>query len=257
MANTTITAKITTVAFGNIHIEGLLKVPVVGNKPEFFVAVSQISKLFQFDKNQASRDFKALLGEGFQFDKAKTELNPKAVNIISLDSFALLVFELSVKGNEFAQALNRLSIAYSFQDRFRDAFDIKFTEEERHAWWIVRTESKDLFWELSGEIQIWMAGRTCSAPPYTYYSNAFDTINRGLFGKPAKQIKEELGIPKDALNRDHFNRSALQLITHTQRQAAGKLRKNPTLRPHEAVRLAIASFEDDIDLPIEYGNKLN
>jgi hypothetical protein len=50
----------------------------------FFSAVPQLSEIFQFAKDHASRDLKAILGEGFQFAKMKTKLNPKAVNAIRL-----------------------------------------------------------------------------------------------------------------------------------------------------------------------------
>jgi hypothetical protein len=54
----------------------------------------QLSEIFSFLIHNTSRDFKAILGEGFQFLKIKTKLNPKAVNAIRL-----VDFELSLKGN--------------------------------------------------------------------------------------------------------------------------------------------------------------
>jgi hypothetical protein len=50
----------------------------------------QICALFQFDKRQASRSLKALLGSDFQFDKIKTVLHPKAINAIG-QSYLTLV----------------------------------------------------------------------------------------------------------------------------------------------------------------------
>jgi hypothetical protein len=50
----------------------------------FFVAVPQLSEIFQFLIHNTSRDFKAILGESFQFLKMKTKLHPKAMNAIRL-----------------------------------------------------------------------------------------------------------------------------------------------------------------------------
>ena len=93
----TIKAEITEVQIGVLKIQGLMS-----EDGDFGVAVPQVTERFQINKNQASRDLKALLGKGFQFDKWKTPLNPKAVNVIPLDSFQTLVRELDKRGNKAA-----------------------------------------------------------------------------------------------------------------------------------------------------------
>ena len=72
---------------------------------------------------------------------------------------------------------------------------------------------------------------------FFHYSTPADAINRGLFGKTAKQIREELGTPKQALNRDNFGRRALRWITNVQDCAARRVRAGQ--KPCEAIAKVI------------------
>ena len=74
-----LTAIVSPVPIGNRSIEGLLL-----QDGTYAIAVPQICSIFQFDTNQASRDLKAILGAGFQFLKARTTLNSKAVLTTSI-----------------------------------------------------------------------------------------------------------------------------------------------------------------------------
>lgn len=76
----TIKAQIATIQIGPIVIEGLMD--EIG---DYFVGASQIAELFQFDKSQASRDIKTLLGDEIDFVKLTTPLNSKEINAITLD----------------------------------------------------------------------------------------------------------------------------------------------------------------------------
>jgi hypothetical protein len=84
-------AQITEVKIGHLSLEGLY-----ANDNQFYVAVPQLSEKFQFAKDHASRDLKALLGEDFQFAKIKTKLHSKAINAIAVKDFELVVFELAM-----------------------------------------------------------------------------------------------------------------------------------------------------------------
>lgn len=108
----------------------------------YAIGVSQAAKVLSFDTNQASRAFKPLLGEGFQFDTSKTELNPKEVNILTLEQFMALLVELTVKGNQEAANLLRASATETFERRFDSAFGIKRTDEERNATLAARLRGK-------------------------------------------------------------------------------------------------------------------
>lgn len=52
---------------------------------DFAVAVPQVADVFGILSNNASRDIKSLLGEGFDFVKIKTDLNSKEINAMTLD----------------------------------------------------------------------------------------------------------------------------------------------------------------------------
>lgn len=121
-----LTATVTDVPIGHLTIEGLMD-----ENGAFYVGVPQIVERFQFAKDQASRDLKSLLGKGFQFDKLKTKLHPKAVNTIPIDRFEELLFELALKGNKEAIAFSRMLIGLSLRQLFSDAFKVKFKEEAR------------------------------------------------------------------------------------------------------------------------------
>ena len=223
-----IKAQIATVNLGHIQVEGLL-----GSDAKFYVAVPQIADKFQFDKNQASRDIKGLLGGKFQFAKALTPLHPKAVNVVSVDQFQRVLIELSIKGNVLAQEVLRDMSALGLHQLFCDAFGIQLDAEDRAQWLQRRTESKELFWELAGQIKVWIEGRQCSAPEHTYYSNAFDCMNTQLFGKKSKVIRDEMGI--SALTRDCFGKVALRHINIVQSGAA-RMMTREDVKPIDAVK---------------------
>ncbi len=226
-----IKAQIAIVNLGHIQIEGLL-----GSDGKFYVAVPQIAEYFQFDKNQASRDIKVLLGGGFQFDKATTPLNPKAVNIVSLDQFHRVLAEIAFKGNVLAQEVLRDMSALGLHQLFCDAFGIQLDAEDRAKWLQLRLEAKSLFWELTGQIKVWIQCRECTAPEFTYYSNAFDCLNLQLFGKKSKTIREELSIETpDGLNRNSFGANALRSIGVVQSGAARMMAKEGC-KPVDAIK---------------------
>lgn len=226
-----IKAKIAMVNLGHIQVEGLL-----GDDGKFYVAVPQVADRFQFLIKNASRDVKALLGKDVSFLKGITPLNSKAVNLLTLDQFHRVLFELSHKGNPLATEVFRDMSALGLHQLFCDAFGIQLDAEDRAKWLQLRVESKSLFWELTGQIKIWIEGRECSAPPFTYYSNAFDCINMQLFGKKSKTIREELGIASpDGLTREHFGFKALHYISLVQTGAARMMAKTGA-RPIDAVK---------------------
>ena len=245
---TSIKAQIAPIAFGNISFEGLL-----GDDGRFYIAVPQICELFSLSKVHASRDLKALMGKGSAFAKAKTPLNSKEVNVIPFEAFEILIMALDrVSGNREAQIFRDTLTGLSLHQLACDAFGIKFEKEERQAWLLVRQESKDLFWELSGAVQAWMESRTCTAPPFTYYKNAFDALNRRLFGMPSKKIRESLGLSSNsALCRDHFGRASLRHINQVQELAAKLMARDRSLAPIDAVnRAADANLLEPSDFRI-------
>ena len=145
-----IKAEITPVSIGHLTIEGLMN-----ENGDFGVAVPQITDKFRFDKNQASRDLKALLGKGFQFDKWKTSINPKAVNVIPLDKFQDLIRAMDKSENyPIASAFVDALLGLSLHQLFCDAFGIKFEKEDRHKWLMNRMQTKHDFRPLTDQLKL-------------------------------------------------------------------------------------------------------
>jgi hypothetical protein len=144
-----IKAEITQVSIGKfVALEGLMN-----ENGDFGVAVPQTASLFQIDSNQASRNLKALLGTGFQFDKWKTPLNPKAVNVIPLEQFQELVRALDKKGNVAASRFVDAMLGLSLHQLFCDAFGLKFEKDDRQRWVSSRLTIKVDFKELTDHLK--------------------------------------------------------------------------------------------------------
>ena len=103
-----LTAEIAQIKVGAFEFQGL-KFP----DGSYGIAVPQIANLFSISINQASKDFKALLGSDFQYIQATTSLNSKAVNALTLDDFESLTLELAFKGNTVAQVFVKAVIGLS------------------------------------------------------------------------------------------------------------------------------------------------
>lgn len=99
----------------------------------YAIAVSQLAEIFQIPTKHSSRQFKALLDEGFQFPKCRSELHPKAVNILTLENAVKVIRALDRKGNETAQAFTDAILEESLERRFDTAFGKEVTEQERNA----------------------------------------------------------------------------------------------------------------------------
>ena len=137
MSTNTVKAIIAPVKIGHHEIQGLM-LP----NGDFAIGVPQVAELFQFNTNQASRTLKSLLGNGFQFDIAKSELNPKAVNILSLTEFEVVTLELALRGNQAAIAFQRSLVGLALIQLFNDAFGVKFEQVDRQNWLKDRQDGK-------------------------------------------------------------------------------------------------------------------
>ena len=148
----TIKADITQVAIGTLVLEGLMS-----ENGDFGVAVPQYADLFETSRNTASRDIKRLLDKDSKtsiiFEKWKTPFNKIEVNVIRLDQWSSLVFELALSGNQKAIGLSRLMQGLSWQQLFADAFGIKFEAQHRQQWLTTRMATKHDFRPLTDMLQ--------------------------------------------------------------------------------------------------------
>lgn len=191
-----------------------------------------------------SKHGQRLAPEGFEIIKIKVEgLKSKAVDVFSVEDFHRFLRICDRLNYEIASEIIDDLSGLSLRQLFADAFGEKFEQEEREQWLNERCESKRLCREFANAIDEWIAGRVCSQPHNIYYSNAFNAINRGLFGKDAKTIRIELGINDGDLNRDHFGATALRWITQTQELAAKILQRNSSIQPCKAAQIALERME--------------
>jgi hypothetical protein len=143
-----IKAEITQVPIGSLSMEGLMS-----ENGEFGVAIPQYADLFETSRNTASRDIKRLLDKGSKtsitLEKWKTPFNQAGVNVIRLEQWSSLVFELALSGNQKAIELSRVMQDLSWHQLFADAFDIKFEKEDRQQRLITRMRTKHDFRPLT------------------------------------------------------------------------------------------------------------
>lgn len=106
-------------------------------------------------------------------------------------------------------------------------------------WERLRKVSKESFWFITDAVKSYYI-KYPKQEHYQgeHYAQVFDALNVGLFGKKAKQIKEELGIPKGKLNRDNFGEESLKKIDMIQRIAEAQIIHHEK-QPLEAVQTAL------------------
>jgi hypothetical protein len=234
MTSLTLTAQVSQVPFGNTDIEGLLF-----EDGSFGVAVPQVCSIFQFDKNQASRDIKTILGKDFQFDKVRTTLHPKAVNVLQLKDFEKLLVEMTIKQNPIAIEMSRALIGLSLTQLFADSFGLKFEKEDRQNYLKARQQSKldRLSWtdvikyyidthEVSDSYKQWI------------YVNVSDAVNLAIFGKKAKTLRAERGVADDKALRNTFTPKELEQISRLESYASKMVIKFGA-EPKQALKEAI------------------
>jgi hypothetical protein len=241
---TILTAQVSNVQLGNFTFEGLLF-----EDNSFGVAIQQAANLFSVPQNNAQRDFKALLGAGFEFLKIKAkraERQNRPENAITLIDFEKLLRQLDRKGNKQAQNIVDDLVGLSLHQLFSDSFNIKFEKEARQDWLLKRQATKDLFFDISEQTKIWYEAtkEDRSQPFETYCINVSNAINKGLFGKNSKAIKTELGI--NDLIRDYFNPEALRRVAQIESIAVNKLKLEKDLRPVDAVKFALTASNFEV-----------
>lgn len=143
-----LTAEIAQIKVGGLEFQGL-------RLPDgcYGIALPQIAKLFSISIQNASRDFKALLGSDFQYIQAKTSLHPKAVKALALFDFESLTLELAFKGNTLAKDFARALIGLTLHQLYCDAFGVKFGAVERQEWLLTRFNTKLGFIALKQQLK--------------------------------------------------------------------------------------------------------
>lgn len=238
MATNILIAEVAIVQVGYLRFEGLLL-----ETGDFGVGFPQLAEMNLVPPNRSLKQLESLLGIRFQsHQKAKTPLNPKAINVISLGEFTSVVVASADRGVGGAIAIRNSLVGLSLHQLFCDAFKIRLESEDRQAWLIERQDSKDAFWEIGKAIKAYKERHPelSSDRKQWLYSNVQNNINRGLFGKAAKTIREELGVKN--LLRDSYGRKSLRRIDHIQSLAASLIEEED-IDPCLAVQQALDSFK--------------
>lgn len=238
-------AQVATVLVGIIKLEGIMT-----PDGEFFVALPQVSDLFAVPQKNASRDIKALLGNGFQFLKVNTVLNPKAVNVLSLEWFNTLVYRLAFNGNRDAQTFVESLGHLGLYQRFCDTFGRELEAQERQAFLELRMQSIATRNELEDAIAWYCRTHEVSDNYAKFiYINATQALWKGTHGKIRKAIAEEYGLTTGGDLRSVLTSRELNDIERVESVAA-HLILNRGFEPVEAVNSAI----DRIDCRERYSN---
>lgn len=243
-----IKATITTVKLGHLELQGLMAEPIVDGKPEFYVTGVEFAEKFDLETlpQNLGKSLKRLSGMDCKLFRASVSGMKGTRLAIKLEDFEKLAANLAFRGNVKAQQFVKDLFGLSLHQLFCDAFGQKFEAADRQAWLQARQESKRLFWEITDQIDRWIMSRECSREPWVYYSNSMDAINRALFGKTAKQIREEVGAAEGQLTRDHFGHQALFNIGLLQYQAAKAMQRDLQLRPVDAIKMTAERLQLDV-----------
>jgi hypothetical protein len=167
----------------------------------YAIAVSQVVELFQrsnegfqFDKRQASRDIKYLLGNGFQFDKSASEIHPKKVNILTIEQFGELTFHVAFRGNDVAKAILKASVSTTIEQAFDIAFDKQRSLEEYQEKQQARVQGKIARRSMTNVVRDYVKAHSDELSDNYQkfiYNNCSDRAYRLVFGRSAKQLKED------------------------------------------------------------------
>lgn len=223
----------------------------VEDSQDFYVTFPTAESILNYRDNSvrekiASKSLKAFLGAGRTVGKNSGTIVNKpnlvgAIAKVSLlkytDFLSLCQWEASINQNTTVAKMLAVGFGDSFRSIAYKQLGIQLSLEERQLWIAERLESKELFYELTEAIKTWKENRECSAPAHTYYSNTFDAINVGLFGKKSKQIREELGV--SGLTRDHFGTKSLRRLTTVQESTARLLNSRKVEKPTEGVKTSL------------------
>lgn len=141
-------AEITEVQIGGISIQGLMN-----ENLEFGVAIPQMVEMDLVPPNRSAKQLQALTGVDFQSHKWQTKLNPKGVNVVTLDDFQRLIRALDRKGVESASFFVDTMLGLSLHQLFCDAFGQKFEAEDRQRWLETRVFTRKEFRLLTDQLQ--------------------------------------------------------------------------------------------------------
>ena len=232
----------------------------VDESRNLYMTFPAIEAILNYESNLArkkveSKKLQALLGLNSKLGKIKARIVnreyvldlgltvPKngAVSVVGFEGFLQLVNWEVFQGNAHACHLAIAGLADSLQSLALSQFGEAISEEERQKHLEIRQRSKQAFWNLSDATKSYLNAHFEKSDNYRrfIYSNCQNAVNRGLFGKDASTIREELGVAD--LLRDHYGETALRRLDLVQSLAAASI-VHRDIEPLEAVKRALAMY---------------
>lgn len=208
-------------------------------------------------KKRTSKSLKTFLGEDRiigQYSGSvanKRSVGTPKVSLIELDDFlALATWEAVANQNLEVGKILAAGLGDSIRSIAYHQMGIELTHENRQNWLVIRQKTKYAFKKLTDATKTYLDRHPDLSDNYRkfIYSNCQDTINRGLFGKSASAIRQELKVPD--LLRDHYGDESLHRIDLVQELASSAIAKRD-IAPMDAVRNALDMFSFDVT---EYNN---
>lgn len=239
---TILRASVAPVSIGYLTIDGLMD-----ENGNFYVGVPQAAALFETSTNTAARDFKRLMGEGFETSRLKTEFNRNITLGIPLLEFEKLVAKLDRKGNKAAQDFRDDLVGLSLHKLFSDAFGIEFEKEQCQEFLKNRQEGKRvrltltdaIGWYLEKDAKKDEKDRRSANYVKFIYSNCSDLVNLGLFGRKSKRLCIDLKIADRSKLRDSLTNDELRWLSEIEDLGA-RLIVYQGFEPMDAVREAVS-----------------
>jgi hypothetical protein len=225
----------------SIQIEGL-QLP----DGSYAIGVSQIASLFSVTQNNATRDVKALLGDGFAFTQVASTLSPKKLNILTLEQFETVMLKLAFSGDQAAKDLTLALAGTALNELFCDAFGVVSDASTRQAQIEARLSGIAARRSLTDSIkdQYLATHEGCDSAPFYAFSNPSDELNRLLTGHSAKYWKEKFGLTDNAALRDRWGRKQLRRIEMAEELAQAQMDRKG-LDSLEAIRFAVEALGYD------------
>lgn len=247
--NSTVKATRTVIQLGNKEIEGF-QLPCGKYKlsqSSTTLAVGKPPKrMVELTRSEAGQ---SLLTLGFEKGLKVAVENSKPVTLVTLEvAFQFWVLELSI-GNLDALALVSACGIESIERRLDTAFGVIRSEQERNERFKIRqlsilsrhfwTDCIDLYCrtnDVSEDYKKWI------------YIHVSDTLNRRLFSKTSKEIREFYDIGENS-PRDYFPAETLRQVEALEKSVATRV-KNTNSEPLQALKDLIGFMGFDGNLPL-------
>jgi hypothetical protein len=241
-----IEAEVAKVNLGKIEIDGLRWFDDK-KKQQYGSGFPQIATLFDIPQKNASRDFKALLGEDLTILKVKIKNTRVILQVLLLDQLEKLFRKLDRKGNVIAQNLVDDLMGLSLTVRFNDAFGVENTPESNTVELAVRDLKREMGkvdrknWVKT--IRNWCKKHKMDHPMFfrAFEIEASDELNVLLTGHVASYWREKLEITdNDYLLRDDWSFKQLDRIAKVETLATQMVIQQdmpPTVAIRKAVNL--------------------